>query len=239
MATVRTLIGVAVKMGWEVFQLDMNNAFLHGDLHEERKFTQNLLKEFDCIGCATVTSPLDPTIKLKADKGTPLSDPVHYRKLVGKLNFLTGTRPDIAYSVQNLSQYMENPRDTRLRAAVHVLRYLKGSLSLGIFLSNSRDYRVRAFCDSDWAACPETRKSVNGYIVLLGDSPISWKSKKQSTISLSLAEAEYRAIRKVVGKLVWLARLLEELTVPLSLPIPVFYDSQAVLHIAKNPVFHE
>ncbi|XP_019258159.1 PREDICTED: uncharacterized protein LOC109236430 [Nicotiana attenuata] len=328
MTTIRTLIGVVVKKGWKMFQLDVNNDFLHGDLHEEvymetppvllvkqpgmvcklnkslyglkqasrqlyakltealysrgythsmfdyslfykgkgnsvtfvavyvddviitgahlekitsltkflhetfrikdlgrlhyflgleilykgdgvlikqRKFTQDLLKEFDCIGCTTVTSPLDPTVKLKADEEISLSDPGHYRKLVGKLNFLIGTRPDIAYSVQHLSPYMQNPRDTHLRASVHVLRYLKGSLSLGIFLSNSRDYRVRAFCDSDWAACPETRKSVSGYIVLLGDSPISWKSKKQSTISLSSAEAEYRVVRKVVGELVWLA----------------------------------
>nr|XP_016491322.1 PREDICTED: uncharacterized mitochondrial protein AtMg00810-like [Nicotiana tabacum] len=331
MTTIGTLIGLAVKKGWKMFQLDVNIAFLHSDLHEEvymetppglfveqsgmvyklnkslyglkqaskgnsvtfvavyvddviitgahleeitslkkflhetfrikylgrlhyflgleilyksdgvmitlRKFTQDILKKFDCIGYTIVTSPLDPTVKLKADEGISLSDPGHYRKLVGKLNFLIGTRPDIGYSIQHLSQYMQNPRDTHVRAAIHVLRYLKGSLSLGIFLSNSRDYRVRAFCDYDWAAYPETWKSVSGYIVLLGDNPISWKSKKQSTISLSSAEVEYRAVRKVVGVLVWLARLLEELTVYLSLPILVFCDSQGALHIAKNHVF--
>ncbi|XP_070049338.1 uncharacterized mitochondrial protein AtMg00810-like [Nicotiana tomentosiformis] len=88
---------------------------------------------------------------------------------------------------------MQSPGDSHLKAAAHVLGYLKGNLSLGTFLSNSRDYRVRAFCDSDWAACPETRMSVSGYIILLGDSRISWKSKKQSTISLSSAEAVHQA----------------------------------------------
>ncbi|XP_019242469.1 PREDICTED: uncharacterized protein LOC109222580 [Nicotiana attenuata] len=314
MTTVRALIGTAVKKGWQMFQLDVNNAFLHGDLHEEvymqipqglavdkpglvcklnkslyglkqarthqeeidslksflhetfkikdlgrlhyflgmevlykgdgvlisqRKFTMDLLKEFVCTKYSSLSSPLDPSTKLKADESPLLADPSNYRKLVGKLNFLTNTRLDISFSIQHLSQYMQSPRESHLKAAYHVLRYLKGDPSLGIFFSNSKDYGVKAFCDLDWEACPETRKSVSGYIVLLGNSPISWKSKKQSTISLSSAEAEYRAARQVVGELVWLVTLLEELTVPVNLPIPVFCDSQAALQIARNPVFHE
>ncbi|XP_070039209.1 uncharacterized mitochondrial protein AtMg00240-like [Nicotiana tomentosiformis] len=120
-----------------------------------------------------MSSPLDPSTKLKASEGSLLTDPTQYRKLVGKLNFLTNTRLDIAYSIQHLSQCMQSPRDSHLKVAMHVLRYLKGDPGLGIFLSNSADYRLRAFCDSDWAVCPETRKSVSGYIVLLRDSPIS------------------------------------------------------------------
>ncbi|XP_019248745.1 PREDICTED: uncharacterized protein LOC109228012 [Nicotiana attenuata] len=117
----------------------------------------DLLIEFDCTKFFALASPLDPATKLSADEGYLLPDPSHYRRLVGKLNFLTNTRLDISYSVQHLSQYMQSPREPHLKAAYHVLR----------------DYRVRAFCDSDWAACPESRKSVSGYVVLLGDSPIS------------------------------------------------------------------
>lgn len=83
------------------------------------------------------------------------------------------------------------------------------------------------------------RKSVSGYIVLLGNSPLIWKSKKQETISLSSAEAEYRALRKVVGELVWLKKIFEELTVPIPTPFDVYCDSQLSLHINRNPVFHE
>ncbi|XP_019255055.1 PREDICTED: uncharacterized protein LOC109233631 [Nicotiana attenuata] len=138
----------------------------------QRKFTNDLLKEYDCLGYTTVSSPLDSTFKLKAGEGALLSDPMYYRKVVGKLNFLSNTRLDVAYSVQHLSQFRQAPGEPYLKAALHVLR-----------------------------------KSVSGYIVLLGDSPISWKSKKQSTISLSSAEAEYRSIRKVVGELVWVKML--------------------------------
>jgi len=146
---------------------------------------------------------------------------------------------DIAYSVQHLSQFMQTPREPHLKAAYHVLRYLKQDPTLGIFISTTPDFTVSAYCDSDWAACPDSRKSVSGYLVLMGDSPISWKSKEWATMSLSSAEAEYRAVRQVVGELVWFERLLAELTVDCPLPIHVFCDSQAAVHIAKNPVFHE
>jgi len=126
-----------------------------------------------------------------------------------------------------------------MKAAYHVLRYLMQDPTLGIFISNKPDLTVTAYCDSDWAACSDSRRSVSGYLVLMGDSPVSWKSKKQATVSLSSAEAEYRAVRQVVGELVWLERLLDELVVQSSLPIRVFCDSQAAVHIAKNPVFHE
>ncbi|XP_019263196.1 PREDICTED: uncharacterized protein LOC109240959 [Nicotiana attenuata] len=115
---------------------------------------------------------------LRAKEGEVLNDPTYYGKLVGKVNFLTNTRLDIAYSVQNLSQFMDDPRQPHLKAAFHLLRYLKGDPTLGIFLSKDADYAIKAYCDSDWAACPDSRKSMSGYLVLLGSSPVSWKSKK-------------------------------------------------------------
>ncbi|XP_019234410.1 PREDICTED: uncharacterized protein LOC109214903 [Nicotiana attenuata] len=210
-----------------------------GVIISRRKFVIDLLKEYNCLSCSPLSLPLDPNVKLKAKEGVPLPDPMCYKKLIGKLNFLTNTRLDIDFSVQHLSKFMQDPREPELKAGYHILRYLKADPNLGVFFSKNVDYTVRAYCDSDWASCPDSRKSVTGYIVLLGDSPISWKPKKRETISLSSAEAEYKSIRKVVGELVWLQRLLEELTVPFSSPIAVFCDSQSALHIVRNPVFHE
>ncbi|XP_060201984.1 uncharacterized mitochondrial protein AtMg00240-like [Lycium barbarum] len=101
------------------------------------------------------------------------ADPTAYRRLVGKLNFLTNTRLDIAYGVQHLSQFMQEPRDTHMKAVFHFIRYLKGDPTLGLFMSQDPDCTVRAYCDSDWASCLDSRRSVSGYLVLLGASPIS------------------------------------------------------------------
>lgn len=159
-----------------------------------------MLKEYNCTQFTPFSSPLDPLIKLRAYEGPLLSDPAYYWKLIGKINFLTNTKLDTAYRVQNLSQFMHAPREPHLQAAFHMLRYLKQDPTLGIFMSNSDDYTARSFCDSDWASCPDSKKSITRYIVLLGDNPVSWKSKKQETISLSSAEAEYRSLRNVIGK---------------------------------------
>ncbi|XP_019246502.1 PREDICTED: uncharacterized protein LOC109226159 [Nicotiana attenuata] len=231
--TIKDLGRLYYFLGLEVLYKD------DGVIISQRKFTLDLLKEYQCMDHSSINSPLDPTVKLKAKEGERLTDPTYYKKLIGKFNFLTNTRLYIAYSVQHLSQFMDDPREPHLTAAFHLLRYLKGDPTLGIFLSKDQDYTIRAYCDSDWAACPDSRKSVSGYLVLMGSSPVSWKSKKQDTISLSSAEAEYRALRKVVGELVWLNRLFEELIAPFSKPIDVLCDSQSAMHITRNPVFHE
>ncbi|XP_019253844.1 PREDICTED: uncharacterized protein LOC109232531 [Nicotiana attenuata] len=121
-----------------------------GAIISQRKFVIDLLKEYNCLSRSSLSSPLDPNVKLKAKEGAPLSDPSCYRKLVGKLNFLTNTRLDIAFSVQHLSQFMQDPREPHLKAAYHLLRYLKADPSLGVFFSKNVDYTVRAYCDSDW-----------------------------------------------------------------------------------------
>ncbi|XP_019260703.1 PREDICTED: uncharacterized protein LOC109238670 [Nicotiana attenuata] len=210
-----------------------------GVLLHQRKFVSELVAEYGCSDASAVSSPLELCVKLKSDVGVLLPNPESYRSLVGKLNFLTHTRPDLCFAVQHLSQLLKSPRLPHMTAALHVLRYLKGTPDVGVHLNGSSDFSVQAFCDSDWASCSDSRRSVSGYCVFLGGSLISWKSKKQAVVCLSSAEAEYRAMSKVVAELVWLVRLLADLGMPLSSSIPVFCDSLAALHIAKNPVFYE
>nr|XP_033514902.1 uncharacterized protein LOC117279458 [Nicotiana tomentosiformis] len=211
----------------------------YGVVLNQKKFTSDLFKDYDCLDVHFVVSPLELNQKLKADVGDLLPNPEKYRSLVGKLLFLTRTLPDICFSVQHLSQFIQAPWLPHMIAALHFLRYLKGTPDLGFFYSHSTDFSIKVYSDSDWAACPDTRKFVSGFCIFLGDSLVGWKSKKQHMISLSSAEAEYRAVSKVVAELVWLSILLHDLTINVSFPISVFCDNMAAIHIAKNIVFHE
>ncbi|KAL4592495.1 hypothetical protein LXL04_005493 [Taraxacum kok-saghyz] len=147
--------------------------------------------------------------------------------------------PDLSFTIQFLSQFNKKPCHEHYDAALHVLRYLNCTINHGLLFNKDQSFNVEAFCDSDWAACPLTRQSVNGYFILVGGSPITWKSKKQLTVSLSSAEAEYRSMRRVCAELAWLSRLLEEFGVRDITPILLKCDNQAAIYIACNPVFHE
>lgn len=143
-----------------------------GFIISQRKFTLELLQEFNSLG-GKVSSPLDPYIKLQANSGTPMDDPSVYRHLVGKLNYLTNTRPDLSFVVLSLSQYMHKPCCSHFSAAQRVLRYLRTDPSQGILLSSSPSFDLMAFCDADWAACRDSRRSVSGFFITLGGAPIS------------------------------------------------------------------
>ncbi|KAF3625553.1 Calcium-binding protein PBP1 [Capsicum annuum] len=243
--TIKVLLSISVKRKWTIYQLDMNNAFLHGDLHEEVYMKPPLGVTLSSSVPTSaplffpVSSPLDASLKLTNDMGDPLTNPSTFHHLVGKLNFLQDKRPDISYIVQHLSQFLQDPQVSHPMAGIHVLKYLLNAPGLGLLFNNSLDYSLLAYSDSNWAACDDLHRSVTGFLITLGGSPISWKSKKQPTIVLSSVEAEYRALRKVVYELSWLVRFLHDFDVNVSNPVPVFCDSQAAPHIARNPVFHE
>ncbi|KHN35824.1 Copia protein, partial [Glycine soja] len=160
-------------------------------------------------------------------------------RLIGRLIYLTNTRPDITHVVQQLSQYMAHPTSAHSQAAFRILRYLKGSPGSGIFLAAHGTLQLKAFSDSDWAGCRDTQPSIIEFLVYLGPSLISWRSKKQSTVSRSSSEAEYRALASTTCELQWLTYLLHDFRVSFIQPATLYCDNQSAIQIASNPVFHE
>ncbi|RVW73210.1 Retrovirus-related Pol polyprotein from transposon RE2 [Vitis vinifera] len=205
----------------------------------QRKYTLDIVSEAGLLGAKPCGFPIEQNHRLGLANGELLSNPESYRRLVGRLIYLAVTHPDLAYSVHILSQFMQEPRIEHWEAALRVVRYLKGTPGQGILLRADSDLSLQGWCDSDWAACPVTRRSLSGWLVFLGQSPISWKTKKQHIVSRSSAEAEYRAMAAVTCELKWLKGLLLSLGVHNPKAIKLFCDSQSALHMAKNPVFHE
>ena len=174
-----------------------------------------------------------------SDKSEPLKDPRRYRKLVGRLIYLTISRLDITYYVHILSRFMHQPRKDHWEAALQIVRCFKSAPGQGVLFSSIRDLHLRAYCDSDWAGCPLRRRSITGYFVFLGPLLISWRSKQQKTISLSSVEVEYRAMTEACCELTWLRYLLRDLGILHQEVTLLYCDNKAALHVVANPIFHE
>ncbi|KAM1069409.1 hypothetical protein ACFX13_001358 [Malus domestica] len=204
----------------------------------QRKYVLDLLKESNMSDAKPVPTPLD--IKLKVSlEGQSLPNISYYQRLVGKLIYLTITRPDITYAVSIVSQFMHSPTMEHFNLVKRILRYLKGSVGRGIIMKKNANTQITGYCDADWAGNSIDRKSTTGFCTFVGGNLVSWKSKKQTVVARSSAEAEYRAMASTACELIWLKGLLCDLGVFNHQSMSLFCDNQAAMHIASNPVFHE
>ncbi|XP_043814061.1 secreted RxLR effector protein 161-like [Manihot esculenta] len=149
--------------------------------------------------------------KLQAEDGTEKADVTYFQRMVGGLNYLSHTRPDIAFSVSVLSRFMHSPTKHHLGAAKRVLRYVAGTVNFGIWYTTVSNFKLFGYTDSDWACSLDDRKSTSGYTFSLGSGAISWSSKKHDTIALSSSETEYIAATSAACQAVWLRRVLVDL----------------------------
>ncbi|XP_066392551.1 uncharacterized mitochondrial protein AtMg00810-like [Miscanthus floridulus] len=204
----------------------------------QRQYMLDILDRAGMSHCKPSNTPVDTHSKLSAD-GVSVADPSQYRSLAGALQYLTFTRPDIAYVVQQVYLYMHDSREPHLSALKRILRYLQGTLDLGLHLHRTSPADLTVYTDADWAGYPDTRKSTLGYAVFLGDNLIFWSSKRQPTVSRSSAEAEYRAVANGVVEACWLCQLLIELCCPLRRAIVVYCDNVIVVYLSTNLVQHQ
>ncbi|RVX07945.1 Retrovirus-related Pol polyprotein from transposon TNT 1-94 [Vitis vinifera] len=175
----------------------------------QRKYVLDLLNETGMLGCKPAETPMDTTVKLEESDGSAPIDKGIYQRLVGKLIYLSHTRPDIGFSVSVVSQFMNNPTEKHMTAVIRILRYLKMTPGKGLFFQRTTKKEIEIFSDADWAGLVTDRRSTSGYCSFVWGNLVTWRSKKQSVVARSNAEAEFRAM------------------------------AQAAISIAKNPVHHD
>ncbi|GJW34316.1 ribonuclease H-like domain-containing protein [Tanacetum coccineum] len=182
----------------------------------QKKYALDLLARAHMVNCNPSRTPVDSETKLGSD-GVPVQDPTLYR-------------------IQQVCLYMHDPREPHFAALKRILRYVQGTLELGLHLYDSATTSLVGYTDADWAGCPSTRRSTFGYCVFLGDNLLSWSAKRQHTISRFSAEAEYRGVANVVAETAWLCNLLCELHSPLFTTTLVYCDNVSAVYMSANPV---
>ncbi|GKE83152.1 ribonuclease H-like domain-containing protein, partial [Tanacetum coccineum] len=204
----------------------------------QKKYAVEILEKTHMVKCHPSRTHVDAESKLGVD-GDPVSDPTLYRSLASSLQYLTFTRPDLSYAVQQVCLHMHDPREPHFSALKRILRYVQGNMNCSLQLFSSSTTDLVAYSDADWAGCPTTRRSTFGYCVFLGNNFLSWSSKRQPTLSRSSADAEYRGVTNVVAETCWLRNLLRELHTPLSYATLVYCDNVSTVYLSCNPVQHQ
>ncbi|XP_020270762.1 uncharacterized protein LOC109845935 [Asparagus officinalis] len=161
----RYFLGIEISRGAE------------GIILSQRKYALDLLKETGMLGCKLATTPIDQKFKLGAEAGEPV-DRDRYQRLVGRLIYLSHTRPDISFAMSVVSHYMHDPRKGHMDAVYQILRYLKSAPGKELILRKNKHMSIEGYCDSDWASCADDRRSTSGYCIFIGGNLVSWKSKK-------------------------------------------------------------
>lgn len=198
-----------------------------------------MLAETGIIDCKPADTPMMAKQKLHMEEGAELTDKEKYQRLVGKLIYLSHTRPDIAYVVGVVSQFMHQPQVSHMEAVWRIIRYLKGTPGHGVLFKSNGHLKTQVYTDADWAGDKGNRRSTSGYFTLVGGNLVTWRSKKQKVVSLSSAEAEFRGIARGLAEILWIRKLLTEIGFPPTETSKIMCDNEAAIQISENPVQHD
>ena len=176
----------------------------------ERKYILDLLKEIGLFGCKAVETPIEANLKLHPTKIENVIDRERFQKLVGKLIYLSHTRPDIAFVMSMVSQFMHSPGQEHFDIACRILRYLKGTPGKGLMFRKQDNIQIEVYTNADWAISSTDRRSTSGYCTIIEGNLVTCRSKKQSVMARSSPEAEFRSLAHGICEAIWIKRLFED-----------------------------
>ena len=212
----------------------------NGLLMSQQKYASDIIARAGIKNCKAVDTPLSTSDKLSVTDGNLLGaeDATKYRSLVGALQYLTLTRPDICFDVNKVCQFLHAPTTVHWSAVKRILRYIQGSKSIGLTIRRSPSLIVSAFSDADWAGDFDDRRSTGGFAIFFGGNLISWSARKQPTVSRSSTEAEYKALANATAEMIWVQKILQEIDISHSLVARLWCDNLGAKYMSSNPVFH-
>ncbi|XP_031288187.1 uncharacterized protein LOC116146890 [Pistacia vera] len=236
---------------------DFDNTFglkIHGKLHyflgiavhhtpyglllNQSTYAQDLLVKYGMQNFNPFSTPMILGSKLAFEDNPLLDQPSIYRSLIGALQYLTLTRPDLSFVVNKLSQFLKAPTVNHWQACKRILRYVQGTIHHGLTFTKSDTLQLEGYADADWAGNVSDRKSTTGYCIFLGSKLVQWCSKKQSVVALSSTKAKYRALAQASTEIAWLQNLFQELCISLPRILVLWCDNTSAGALASNPVFH-
>jgi histone deacetylase 1/2 len=216
------------------------NKVLDGIILTQEKYASDVLKRVGMSDCKPVTTPMSTSEKLSIHEGDALgpNDATQYRSVVGALQYLTLTRPDISFSVNKVCQFLHAPTTVHWAAVKRIMRYIKHTTKLGLKIGKTPSLLVSGFSDADWAGSLDDRRSTGGFAIFLGSNLVSWNARKQATVSRSSTEAEYKALANATAEIMWIQILLSEVGIRAPRTAKLWCDNMGAKYLSANPVFH-